>query len=699
MTKRLSATCTIARCAPRAIALSATCTIARCAPRAIALSAACTIALCVTSCMPARPFPWPRPRGRHAEIRHAEVRTLLADYDRLRSPVMVRQIDSPSRANLDFAAYHQNVMINDPAPATLPPPGSGPVDAAAMFGGLIDPERIYATILELPLTQKERSHPLAFTPLVEWLAKIDYQLSSGLEDLRAAVRSEDWGGGGGPHIVRQRIAEAFVHDGSELWLRVEMQPWVRDFSDLPDEDGDGFAEFYVTPKPGMVPAAAFELIRQDYCAKILDAQAINTWANELASFWYPSYMTDLAEVGQRWPDDNTEPEIRAAVGEQTWEGPTVILVGKPQGEPIYNVFVVTGMAGARANAREQNVARAARAVTPDVEPLQRRIEGELKDHGGSWKSWESSLETFHNKVRAELAARDASLKALIGRDGFLFFRNSLNQMVGGDLQKQPRGKNPASAIVAFKETLARRGVDFLFVPVPTKAAVYPDKVQSGHAGLAGRIVTPYERKFLLELSQAGVEIIDLLSPYLSEREKASEEELYLAQDTHWTDRGLRLAARAIARRIRQYPWYTRLDKVEMTSRRTTLAEEGDLPSRLAPAERRHYKPVPLVGHQVVLPGGELYTDVPESPITILGDSFTGVFQRTFCRHAGVSAHIARELRTPVDLVMSYGGGPNVRKRLLRRGVEALGKRRLVVWIMAARDLYDYWEDWELLEID
>ena len=46
--------------------------------------------------------------------------------------------------------------------------------------------------------------------------------------------------------------------------------------------------------------------------------------------------------------------------------------------------------------------------------------------------------------------------------------------------------------------------------------------------------------------------------------------------------------------------------------------------------------------------------------------------------------------------MSYGGGPGVRKVLLRRGVEDLKKRRLVIWMFTARDMYNYWEDWEPL---
>jgi alginate O-acetyltransferase complex protein AlgJ len=65
-------------------------------------------------------------------------------------------------------------------------------------------------------------------------------------------------------------------------------------------------------------------------------------------------------------------------------------------------------------------------------------------------------------------------------------------------------------------------------------------------------------------------------------------------------------------------------------------------------------------------------------------------------HAGVSAHVAREIGYPLDLVMSYGGGPNVRQKLLRRGWDSLAEKRIVIWMMTARDLYDYWEDWEPL---
>jgi hypothetical protein len=92
--------------------------------------------------------------------------------------------------------------------------------------------------------------------------------------------------------------------------------------------------------------------------------------------------------------------------------------------------------------------------------------------------------------------------------------------------------------------------------------------------------------------------------------------------------------------------------------------------------------------------GTLYEDDPDSPIVILGDSFTGVYELMDCEHSGVSAHIAKEIGYPVDLVMSYGGGPNVREKLLRRGESKLASKKLVIWMMTARDLFDYAEGWQ-----
>lgn len=83
---------------------------------------------------------------------------------------------------------------------------------------------------------------------------------------------------------------------------------------------------------------------------------------------------------------------------------------------------------------------------------------------------------------------------------------------------------------------------------------------------------------------------------------------------------------------------------------------------------------------------------------MLGDSFTGVFHFEDCRHAGLSAHLANELGMPVDLIMAQGSGPRIRGQLARRGHDEIERKKLVIWTMVSRDLYDYWAPWGLVKL-
>jgi hypothetical protein len=645
---------------------------------------------------------WPAPSGT-VPATSADVRTLNDGYHRTSSQVLVRQVQRPTRAALDWAAYHANFMNAEPAPeggdegkASVP---------ARPFEGAVDTETLTATVSRTPLTEEERRHPLAFAPMVEYLAS--RKAAGGLEDLAGAVRGETWGLGKGGAIARQTVAEAFLH-GGELWVKIELQPWWKGLGELPDEDGDGVPELYGRARGDLVGAETLKVIREDYAGKVLGPAEVKKWAHALASYWYPSYNTDLVTPPVQWPDGETEADIKKELGSATFPAPAVVMRGKPQGKATYNVFLVAGAAeekGAAAAKVPPAVVLARSTARAQPQPVIDAVGKDLEAHGGSFTSWANRLLPFHEAVRARLRSTPPKVKGLAGAKGFLFYRNELDYVVGGDLSKQTPEKNPLPVIIEFKEALAKQGVDFLFVPVPNKIEIYPDRLDVKPTptltALAGQVVAPFGRKLLLDLGQAGVEAVDLLGPFLAEREKdaSARETLYQAQDTHWGYRGLERAAELIAARIKEYPWYPELarHKRAFTTKEVTFSRHGDLHSRLAPALKAHYHPETLVGHQVM--AGEMpYDDDADSPIVVLGDSFTGVYELTECEHAGVSAHIARAIGYPVDLVMSYGGGPNVRQKLLRRGVEALAKKRLVVWMMTARDLYHYWEDWQPLKL-
>jgi hypothetical protein len=678
----------------------------RCARAAVTIAAGLWICGQI-ACGGAPRAPWPLAASAPAPDlgAHAEVHTLNQNYQRTHAQVLVRAIDRPTRANLDYAAYHANFMIADPPPEgvgagneTIKPDGKPP------FAGALAANSLTASIGKTGLTAAERAAPLALAPLAEWLASQSGKLATGIEDVVAAVREEAWGLGAGP-LARQNAVLGYLHDPGagkpvELWVKVEFAPWWHGFADLPDEDGDGYPEIYGRARPDSLSADAVAKIKSDYAGKVLDAAQVASWAHKLASYWYPSYNTDLAPVSASWPDADTDAEIRAGLGDASFAGPTVVLRGKPEGKATYNVFVVKGQ-GMSSTGKPETAAAALPAgkVTAAPGAIAQLIEGELAAQGKSWKGWQGKLDKFHGELRRRLRALPAAVKALPGEDGFLFFRNGLDYVTGGDLEKQPRGKNPLPVIVEWKKRLASQGVDFLFVPVPDKTEIFPDKIAPGHADLVGQVVNPYARKLLLDLARAGVETVDLWQPLLADRklQPAAAEPLFQRQDTHWTPRGMTIAAAVIAARIKRYPWFGELAPARTYKEKNApFKRYGDLHSRLRDADKKLYQPEELVGRQVVGADGQLYDDDPDSRIVILGDSFTGVMELTDCEHAGVSAHIARQIGAPVDLVMSYGGGPNVRHKLMRRGDAGLRSKRLVVWMMTARDLYNYWENWEPL---
>jgi alginate O-acetyltransferase complex protein AlgJ len=665
-------------------------------------------------------FPWGA-HGKVVPVARDGVVTLNAAYRRETSQVLVRKVTRPTRASLDFAAYEANFMNADPPPEGAAAGGAGHApDTANPFGGALEPDSLTGDITATPLTATERADPLAVAPLVELLTSKHVAGADHVEDVASQIRAETWGLGGGPQVVRQTAALAYLHDPGhgqpvELWIKIEFAPWFKGFAAMPDDDGDGFPNIYGRASRKAIgdSSAVVAFIRTEYEGRLLSSAEVKGWAHQLASYWYPSYNTDLVTAPGGWPADDTEPAIRQELGAQRWAAPTVVMRGKPQGKPVYNVFLVddgggaTPAPGAAAAAQAPPVLKLGHsAPSPAPDSVAKAVKAELAAHGGAWSSWSAEVAPLHDALKARLAAMPAGAKALAGADGFLFFRQSIAYALGGDLGKQHRDRNPLPVIAAFGKLLAKHGVDFLFVPVPTKVEIFADKAAStpakdaGLARFAGQVANPFERKFLLELAAEGVETVDLMPAFLAARAEGGKtaEPLYQKQDTHWTSRGLELGAKLVAERVRRYPWYKELASHRRAyhTKDASFTRHGDLHSRLPEDEKAGFAPETLVGHQIVGADGTLYDDDPDSPVVLLGDSFTGVYELMDCEHAGVSAHLAKELGYPLDLVMSYGGGPNVRQKLMRRGEDALGGKKLVIWMMTARDLYDFWEGWQPL---
>src|SRR5258708_5000717 len=104
-------------------------------PRRRGWGASC-LAVFAAACHPASGGPWPG-GGEPLAAEHAQVKTLNAGYSRTRSHALVREVEVPTRAALDYAAYHANFMIADPEPDAAPPADQAP-KTSNPFGGFVD---------------------------------------------------------------------------------------------------------------------------------------------------------------------------------------------------------------------------------------------------------------------------------------------------------------------------------------------------------------------------------------------------------------------------------------------------------------------------------------------------------------------------------------------------------------------------------
>ncbi len=293
------------------------------------------------------------------------------------------------------------------------------------------------------------------------------------------------------------------------------------------------------------------------------------------------------------------------------------------------------------------------------------------------------------------ALRDPGEKAVVGRDGWLFYKPDVRYLV------EPAPDDPLPAIVRFRGQLARRGIRLMVMPAPGKPSVYPDRI-TGRADFADESVSWHTRELIARLRRSGVETIDLFDAFAGwRRDGGAAMPLYLEHDTHWSGATARRAAEMVAARIRTLGWFEGgstgyAEKPVSISRRGDVLRMIDVPRLESsfPAEQ-------VWCEQVVREdSGERYKDDPHSPILVLGDSFLRMYQTDEPMAAGFIAHLARELRTPLASIVNDGGASTLVRQQLSRRPELLEGKKVVIWEFVERDVRfgaDGWQDVPLPE--
>ncbi len=364
------------------------------------------------------------------------------------------------------------------------------------------------------------------------------------------------------------------------------------------------------------------------------------------------------------------------------------------------------------------------------------------------KSW------FQQKLRPEMrrlffwALRDTGAKAVLGLDGWLFYRPDLRYLVepdrpearasgskwAGPAESRTRRESVEHAILRFRDQLKERGIALVVVPVPGKPSVYPDQVTRRGIGKQRDFRSP-TLKLIEALRREGVPTVDLFAAFgaarADEGKAGADGPLYLACDTHWTPRGAGLAAQAVAARLRELSLVPEAARAFRT-RRLPVTRRGDILDMMQipgahetfPAETVTCEQVLDAVSGLLMPSasdrpGTFRCPGQTAPVLVLGDSFCRIYQflepqslgdapaaaapgqkdgkstrRPLPGSAGFLSHLALALKSPVDAIVSDGGASTDVRRKLSTNPEILEGKKVVVWEFVERDIALGQNGWE-----
>jgi lysophospholipase L1-like esterase len=299
------------------------------------------------------------------------------------------------------------------------------------------------------------------------------------------------------------------------------------------------------------------------------------------------------------------------------------------------------------------------------------------------------------KLVAQAEATDAV--AYQGEDDWIFLVSELRHMASrptADVVPDNPGADPFSALVDLHVKLRELDVQLILLPVPPRAAIYADKllddVPRDANGQIGRVDAGL-KAFYEALESEGVHVLDLTDSFLAAR--ARDDELgpvCCEQDTHWSPRGIRIAAEAVAGVIAEMDWSGELVPAKLhRGEQTRLEYVGDLVDHIP----GHVETASFASIARVVASKDSREGVAsdsESPIILLADSHGLVFSsggEMHCTGAGLAEQIAFELDTTLDVMARRGSGDSVRRDLARRFLrnpDLPATKRVVIYCFAAR---------------
>jgi hypothetical protein len=309
-------------------------------------------------------------------------------------------------------------------------------------------------------------------------------------------------------------------------------------------------------------------------------------------------------------------------------------------------------------------------------------------------------------------------KAYLGRDGWLFYRPSVDYLTGpgfleprvlakraqaGKPYAAPPHPDPRPAILEFAEELRHRGIALIIVPAPSKAMVHPEQLSPRYSAADDPLQNGSFTRFKQDMEDAGVIVFEP-SELLRSAWKQTGEPQYLKTDTHWTCRAVQRIAGSLGDLIDQRSLLPPAGASDYESRIATVTNLGDIAAMLRLPDEQALFPAESVEVRTIADeNGTDWQPDPASDILLLGDSFTNIYSQdsmNWGSAAGLAEQLSYVVRRPIDRISQNDSGAFATRQTLAqelaRGNDRLAGKRLVIWEFAARELA--LGDWKLIPL-
>jgi hypothetical protein len=299
-------------------------------------------------------------------------------------------------------------------------------------------------------------------------------------------------------------------------------------------------------------------------------------------------------------------------------------------------------------------------------------------------------------------------RVIKGRDGWYFLKAEIGHLskkaFWGEASRaaspasKPDSADPLPAIVDFNNQLKAKGIELIFLPVPAKAAVYPDKLDARLNDEKGKRLDYYHYQFYRKLEEQGVHVLDIMPLLLENREKAGP--VFCSTDAHWTPLACEIAASELAKELKKKSWYGAVPKIKPVAERKSIKVSGDLVAGLTPPVSE------TLGIRLINDGsGKIIAPSEGSPVILMGDSHALVFHEggdMLAEGAGLADQLAYELNFAVDLIGVRGSGSTAsRVNLFRKSKNDplyLAGKKAVIWCMSVREFTESTGGWKIVPV-